>query len=106
MTTTDTSGTIATSQIGQFAINVHNTDRTIEFYRDTLGLRLLFTAGRLTFFDCGGVRLNVNATRTTGVRSPGVDLVFQGGRYPVCACPPGAVQREDGERTAHGRADA
>jgi len=27
------------------------------FYRDTLGLRHLFTVNKLAFFDCGGVRL-------------------------------------------------
>jgi catechol 2,3-dioxygenase-like lactoylglutathione lyase family enzyme len=44
-------------QIGQIAINVHDTNRAVEFYRDILGLKLLFTAGHLAFFDCGGVRL-------------------------------------------------
>lgn len=43
--------------IGQIAINVHDTNRAVEFYRDVLGLKLLFTAGQLAFFDCGGVRL-------------------------------------------------
>jgi len=43
--------------IGQIAINVHDTNRALEFYRDVLGLKLLFTAGQLAFFDCGGVRL-------------------------------------------------
>lgn len=27
------------------------------FYRDTLGLRFLFEAPNLAFFDCGGIRL-------------------------------------------------
>jgi methylmalonyl-CoA/ethylmalonyl-CoA epimerase len=44
-------------RIGQIAINVHDTNRAVEFYRDVLGLKLLFTAGQLAFFDCGGVRL-------------------------------------------------
>ena len=57
MTTTAPSSGIAITQIGQIAINVHDTNRALEFYRDTLGLKLLFTAGHLAFFDCGGVRL-------------------------------------------------
>jgi catechol 2,3-dioxygenase-like lactoylglutathione lyase family enzyme len=57
MTTPAASGAIAITQIGQIAINVHDTNRAVEFYRDTLGLKLLFTAGHLAFFDCGGVRL-------------------------------------------------
>ncbi|MGH9579677.1 MAG: VOC family protein, partial [Terriglobales bacterium] len=45
------------NQIGQIAINVHDVDRATAFYRDTLGMRYLFTAGELAFFDCGGIRL-------------------------------------------------
>jgi catechol 2,3-dioxygenase-like lactoylglutathione lyase family enzyme len=45
------------SRIGQIAINAHDVDRATAFYRDVLGLRHLFRAGQLSFFDCGGVRL-------------------------------------------------
>jgi methylmalonyl-CoA/ethylmalonyl-CoA epimerase len=57
MDTRSLSGPLAISQIGQIALNVHDTNRAVEFYRDVLGLRLLFTAGRMAFFDCGGIRL-------------------------------------------------
>lgn len=44
--------------IGQIAIPVQQIDRAITFYRDVLGLALLFTSPPdLAFFDCGGVRL-------------------------------------------------
>lgn len=43
--------------LGQVAINVKDLDRATAFYRDVLGLPLLFTAGGMAFFDCGGVRL-------------------------------------------------
>ena len=43
--------------IGQIAVNAHNLDRATAFYRDTLGMRYLFTAGDLAFFDCAGIRL-------------------------------------------------
>ena len=42
---------IGISRVGQIAINVHDLDRATAFYRDKLGLSLLFTAGKLTFFD-------------------------------------------------------
>jgi hypothetical protein len=48
---------IGISRLGQIAINVHDIERAIKFYRDILGLPLLFTAGKLAFFNCGGVRL-------------------------------------------------
>lgn len=43
--------------IGQIAIAVSDIERAVAFYRDTLGLTLLFEAPPgLAFFDCGGVR--------------------------------------------------
>jgi methylmalonyl-CoA/ethylmalonyl-CoA epimerase len=45
-------------RIGQIAITVQDIERAVQFYRDVLGLRLLFQAPPgLAFFDCGGVRL-------------------------------------------------
>jgi methylmalonyl-CoA/ethylmalonyl-CoA epimerase len=47
-------------QIGQIAINAKDVARATAFYRDVLGLKLLFQAGpNLSFFDCGGVRLMI-----------------------------------------------
>ena len=48
---------IGISRIGQIAVNIHDLDRATTFYRDTLGLPLLFSASGMAFFDCGGVRL-------------------------------------------------
>ncbi len=46
------------SRIGQIAIPVKDLARSVEFYRDVLGLRFLFEAPpALAFFDCGGVRV-------------------------------------------------
>ena len=45
------------STIGQIAISVTDVDRAVAFYRDALGMRLLFRFPNLGFFDCGGVRL-------------------------------------------------
>src|SRR5205823_14767221 len=52
-----TATAVALSSIGQIAINAHDVKRATVFYRDTLGLRFLFDAGNLAFFDCGGIRL-------------------------------------------------
>lgn len=44
--------------IGQIALACQDTSRAKVFYRDILGLPLLFEApGGLVFFNCGGVRL-------------------------------------------------
>ena len=45
-------------RVGQIAVPVDDLDRAVAFYRDVLGLRLLFQAPPgLAFFECGGVRL-------------------------------------------------
>lgn len=54
---TDKSTSLLLSGIGQIAINVHDVEKATAFYRDTLGMKFLFDAGHMAFFDCGGVRL-------------------------------------------------
>ena len=49
--------TPAITSIGQIAINVQDLQRAVRFYRDKLGLKLLYEFPGLAFFDCGGVRL-------------------------------------------------
>ena len=48
---------LALTTIGQIAVPVHDLERAVRFYRDTLGMRLLFQVPNLAFFDVGGVRL-------------------------------------------------
>ncbi len=48
-------------QIGQVSLLSTDTARVERFYRDTLGLRHVFTFGDLAFFDAGGVRIYVQA---------------------------------------------
>jgi methylmalonyl-CoA/ethylmalonyl-CoA epimerase len=43
--------------IGQIAVNARDLERAVRFYRDTLGMKLLFQVPQMAFFDCGGVRL-------------------------------------------------
>jgi methylmalonyl-CoA/ethylmalonyl-CoA epimerase len=45
------------SQIGQISITVHEMERAVRYYRDTLGIRFLFTVPNMAFFDSAGVRL-------------------------------------------------
>lgn len=48
----------AIQRIHQVSMRTTDTARAVAFYRDTLGLTLLFQAPpHLAFFDCGGVRL-------------------------------------------------
>lgn len=63
--------------IGQIAINVHDTNRAVTFYRDVLGLKHLFTAGQLAFFDCGGVRLMLSPPSSPQYDHPSSILYFK-----------------------------
>lgn len=61
--------------IGQIAITVADLPRSVEFYRDALGLPLLFEAPPgLAFFDCGGIRLMLS--RPEGEFKPGASSVL------------------------------
>jgi catechol 2,3-dioxygenase-like lactoylglutathione lyase family enzyme len=61
--------------IGQIALTVGDVDRSIAFYRDTLGLRFLFSAGpTLAFLDAGGIRLMLSTGE--GEFKPGSSTVL------------------------------
>jgi methylmalonyl-CoA/ethylmalonyl-CoA epimerase len=47
----------AISRIGQISLTVTDLARAVAFYRDTLGLTLLFEVPGMAFFACGGVRI-------------------------------------------------
>src|SRR5207247_8989063 len=63
--------------IGQISIIVHDLPRAMAFYRDTLGLPLLFTAGNMAFFDCGGVRLMLGPASSPELDHPSSILYFR-----------------------------
>jgi methylmalonyl-CoA/ethylmalonyl-CoA epimerase len=74
MSTTPTS--IGVTRIGQVAIHVHDLVRATAFYRDTLGLPLLFTAGRMAFFGCGETRLMLSHAEKPQFDHPSSILYF------------------------------
>jgi methylmalonyl-CoA/ethylmalonyl-CoA epimerase len=53
-------------QIGQIGMTVTDLDRSIEFYRDVLGLTFLFRVPNLAFFDCAGIRLMLGLPEANG----------------------------------------
>ena len=56
----------ALQRIHQVSIRATDTARAVAFYRDTLGLKLLFQAPpQLAFFDCAGVRLMLRSEEHT-----------------------------------------
>lgn len=62
--------------IGQISIIVQDLERATAFYRDVLGLPLLFTVPGMAFFDCGGVRLMLGRAETPELDHPSSILYF------------------------------
>jgi predicted enzyme related to lactoylglutathione lyase len=64
-------------RIGQIAINVHDLERAVAFYRDALGLPLLFRAPPdLAFFDADGVWLMLSPPEREELDHPSSILYF------------------------------
>ncbi len=74
MTTTEPTAGI--SGLAQVSVNVHDLERATAFYRDRLGLRLLFTAGLMAFFECGATRLMLAVPEKPELDHPSSILYF------------------------------
>jgi catechol 2,3-dioxygenase-like lactoylglutathione lyase family enzyme len=75
MTTVSTA--FGLSQIGQIAVNVHDVQKAIEFYRDRLGMRFLFEVPNMAFFDCGGIRLMLTLPGKPEFDHPGSIIYYK-----------------------------
>lgn len=71
--------------LGQIALRVHDVPAAIEFYRDRLGMRHLFSAPTpssgdgpgMAFFDCAGIRLLLGLPEGEADDHPGSILYFR-----------------------------
>ena len=63
--------------IGQIGITAHDLDRAVAYYRDVLGLRVLFRAGNLAFFDCAGIRLMLSLPERPEFAHPASILYYR-----------------------------
>ena len=69
---------ISLTEIGQISVNVHDLERGVAFYKDTLGMKHLFTVpGRMSFFDCGGIRLMLAIPERADLDHPSSILYFK-----------------------------
>ena len=62
-------------KIGQVALTVTDLARAREFYQHTLGMRFLFDAGSMVFFQCGDIRFALG-TENAGSPRGGTILYF------------------------------
>jgi methylmalonyl-CoA/ethylmalonyl-CoA epimerase len=68
---------IGIARIGQIQMRADDVERAADFYKNVLGLRLLFKAPPgLAFFDCGGVRLMIDRPEKPEFDHPGSILYF------------------------------
>lgn len=72
-----TANPIAIDGLGQISIIAHDLPRATAFYRDVLGLPLLFTAEGMAFFNCGGVRLMLGPASAPELDHPSSILYFR-----------------------------
>lgn len=63
--------------LGQVAIRVHDVGRATAFYRDQLGLPLLFEFTGLAFFRCGDVRLMLSSAEKPEFDHPASILYYR-----------------------------
>jgi predicted enzyme related to lactoylglutathione lyase len=76
--TTNPGADFSLRRIHQIAVTVQDVERATAFYRDALGMTLLFRAPPgLSFFDCGGVRLMLSLPE--GAEAPkGNSILYYG----------------------------
>jgi catechol 2,3-dioxygenase-like lactoylglutathione lyase family enzyme len=72
-----TTTALGLSAIGQISMIAHDIPRATQFYRDTLGMRLLFEVPKMAFFDCAGVRLMLSLPENAEFDHPGSVLYFR-----------------------------
>ena len=64
-------------RISQIALSVHDMDRSVAFYRDVVGLKFLFQAPNVAFFDVAGVRLMLGQAEPPELKPAGTILYFE-----------------------------
>ena len=65
---------LANRKLVQVALTVRDLERSRTFYRDLLGLPLLFEAGGMMFFDLAGTRLLIGTENVAG--KPGGSILY------------------------------
>jgi catechol 2,3-dioxygenase-like lactoylglutathione lyase family enzyme len=75
--------TFALGPIGQISRSVSNIEQSVDWYSKQLGLRHLYTYGKLAFFDCGGTRLFLeqhdepSSESILYLRVPDIDIAYE-----------------------------
>lgn len=98
-------------KIAQIALTTQDLARAIAFYRDTLGLKLLFEVPGMAFFDAGGTRLMLGENRLSAPLQNNTYVYFDAGDWAATEAalearglkfdrPADIVQRAEGKEHA------
>ena len=69
------------SKLAQIALSTRDLPKAIPFYRDILGLKLMFEVSGMAFFDMDGTRLMIGAAHHTGPLQNNTYLYFDAGDW-------------------------
>src|ERR1700678_2632006 len=72
----ETENSVQWNDIGQIGLTVRDLWRAKDFYRKTLGMKFLFDAGTMAFFQCGAIRLMIGLSEES-VAIGGTILYFK-----------------------------
>jgi methylmalonyl-CoA/ethylmalonyl-CoA epimerase len=61
-------------KIGQIAVTVSDLARSKDFYQNTLGMKFLFDAGNMCFFQCGEIRFMIGVSEKS--EPPGGTILY------------------------------
>ena len=68
-------------KIAQIALTTQNLAKAVAFYRDTLGLKLMFEVSGMAFFDIGGTRLMIGEAKLDGALQNNTYIYFDAGEW-------------------------
>ena len=99
------------SKLAQIALGTRDLKNAIAFYRDALGLKLMFEVSGMAFFDAGGVRLMIGPNEKGMAPQGDACLYFDAGDWAATekaleargvrfAKPAEVVQRAEGKEHA------
>ena len=69
------------SKLAQVALSTRDLPKAVAFYRDSLGLKLMFEVPGMAFFDMAGTRLMIGAAHFTGPLQNNTYLYFDAGDW-------------------------
>jgi methylmalonyl-CoA/ethylmalonyl-CoA epimerase len=73
----NSSNRVHLDNITQIALTVRDLTRAKAFYGDILGMRFLFSAGAMEFFQCGAIRLMLGLSEHQPITPAGTILYFK-----------------------------